>query len=79
VDVKEVFLPSGRRVVLPENDLEERVVVALIVVAVRRHHRNDRKRTFETFKPGPVLFRPNLSDVRFWSNEAMAEPATHSG
>lgn len=73
--MKEAFLPSGRRVVVPENDLEERVVVALMAALAgdpeegRRLrsdavYREDGTGTFETFNPDRFYYLEHLSDGR---------------
>jgi hypothetical protein len=69
--VTERFLPSGRRVVVPENDLEERLVVAMMAALVGGKEEGRRLTvgaihaadgTFQTFNPDRFYHPEHRSD-----------------
>jgi hypothetical protein len=69
-------MPSGRTVVAPESDLEERVIIALMAalapgadhrsrIANGAVHRDEEPGTFETFGPDWFYYLERVADGRF--------------
>jgi hypothetical protein len=79
--VTERFLPSGRRIVVPENDLEERLVVAMMAGFIGDKEEGRRLTagaihagdgTFQTFNPDRFYHLEYRSDGGFevmWSDD----------